>query len=245
MQRSLLITGAAGRIGRMLTSTFGERYTLRLTDTQPIATAAHPFMQADLSSIDTLAALCDGIDTVVHLAADPSTEAVWESLLPSNIVGVYHIYEAARRAGCRRVVFASSVNAVSGYPRETQVHPLMLPRAGNLYGATKAWGEVLGQHYADHHGLSVLCLRFGAVVPPDDDYWIVPDHPLLHIVLTYRDCAQLVRCAVDAPDTVRYGIFHGVSNNRYQKLDLAETRAILGYQPVDDSFALAETRRST
>src|SRR5262249_37590278 len=119
----VLITGAAGRIGSFLTRHLANQYDFVLTDVRPPAdTCGFPFIAADISHLDAMRALCSDIDTVVHLAADPSTAATWESLLPRNIVGVQNIFQAAHESGCRRVIFASSVNAVAGYPREVQVH---------------------------------------------------------------------------------------------------------------------------
>jgi hypothetical protein len=92
--------------------------------------------------------------------------------------------------------------------------------------------------YANAHGLSALCLRFGAVQPRDSEL-IQPDHEWLDIILTFEDCVRLIADAVEAPDDLKFGIFHGVSNNRFKRLDLTDTRALLGYSPQDDSFILA------
>ncbi len=184
-------------------------------------------------------ALCQGIDTVVHLAAEPHPEAPWESLLPANIVGVYNVLEAAHESGCRRVIFASSINAVAGYPDEMQVRTSMPVRPFNLYGATKAWGEAVACYYADQRGLSAICLRIGWVRRRDSPD-LRPDHPYLSFVLTYEDLGQLVEKSIQAPDSLRFGIFHGVSNNRWKRLDISDARTVLGYEPQDDAFALAE-----
>lgn len=237
---TVLITGAAGRIGSFLSRTFADRYDLVLTDARPLDDAPAPFSEADISDFDALRRLCDDVDTVVHLAADPSTHATWDSLLPRNVVGVYNVFEAAQQAGCRRVVFASSINAVIGYPHEMQIHTSQPVRPGNLYGATKAWGEALACYYADQRGLSAICLRFGWVTPRDMPH--VPHDHLLSMGLTYEDLGRLVAASIDAPDDVRFGIFHGVSNNRFKRLDITDARAILGYAPEDDVFALAAAK---
>ncbi len=115
MARKVLITGAAGRIGSFLTRNLAGRYDLVLSDILEVTdTRGYPYIQADIADLDATRALCRGIETVVHLGADPSTEATWESLLPRNVVGVYNVFQAAHEAGCRRVIFASSVNAVGG-----------------------------------------------------------------------------------------------------------------------------------
>lgn len=236
----VLITGAAGRIGSSLTRDLRDRYELALTDVrQPDESYGQRFVAANIDDFEAIRAVCADVDTVIHLAADPSTEATWDSLLPRNIVGTYNVFEAARQAGCRRVIYASSVNAVSGYDSEVQVHTNMPVRPPNLYGATKAWGEALARFYADRHNISMICLRFGWVISRDDAR-LRPNHNLLSIGLTYHDLTKLVVAGIDAQNDVRFGIFHGVSNNRWKRLDISDTRAVLGYAPEDDVFALAE-----
>jgi hypothetical protein len=169
-------------------------------------------------------------------------EATWESLLPRNLVGLYNIFQAAHEAGCRRVIFASSVNAVFGYPKDVQVHTNMPVRPLNLYGASKAWGEAVACFYADQRGISAICLRFGWVIERDSPL-LRPDHPYLDIALTYDDLTQLVVASIDAPDDLRFGVFHGVSDNRWKRLDIGDARRVLGYAPEDDAFALAHAIR--
>ena len=239
MKRTVLITGAAGRIGSSLTRDLADRYDLSLSDVlTPQDTHGSPFVEVDIADLEAMRRLCQGIDTVIHLAADPSMEASWESLLPRNVVGLYNVFQAAHEAGCRRVIFASSVNAVFGYPKDVQVRTDMPVRPLNLYGASKAWGEAVAYFYADQRGLSAICLRFGWVIDRHSDL-IRPDHPYLDIALTYEDLTRLVVASIDAPDSLRFGVFHGVSNNRWKRLDISDARAILGYAPEDDAFELA------
>ena len=236
----ILSTGASGEFGGALTRHSQGPYDLVLADrTPPADPRGYPFVAADITDLPAMRALCQGIDTVVHLAAEPHPEAPWESLLPANIAGVYNVLEAAHESGCRRVIFASSINAVAGYPDEMQVRTNMPVRPFNLYGATKAWGEAVACYYADQRGLSAICLRIGWVRRRDSPD-LRPDHPYLSFVLTYEDLGQLVEKSIQAPDTLRFGIFHGVSNNRWKRLDISDARVVLGYEPQDDAFALAE-----
>ena len=239
MSRKVLITGAAGRIGSFITAQWIDRYDLHLTDIRsPDKTFDLPFTTADLSDFDAVLSLCEDMDTIVHLGADPSMEATWESLLPNNVIATYNVFEAAKQAGCRRVIFASSVNAVFGYPRDVQVHIDMPVRPPNLYGASKAWGEAVAAYYGTQTDLSAICLRFGWVVDRNSPA-IKFDHPYIDITLTYEDLARLVTGAIDASDEITYKVFHGVSNNRWKRLDISDARAILGYEPQDDGFELA------
>lgn len=240
MKRKVLITGAAGRIGSFLIDHLPAEYELLLSDIRrPAHLGGLPFVQADIGNVEQLQALCQGVDMVVHLAAEPNEQAGWESLLPKNVIGVYNMFEAAHRAGCRRVVFASSVHTVFGYPPDVQVHTPMPVRPPNLYGATKVWGETVARVYADQKNLSIICLRFGWVVDRNDPQ-IRLDHPYLDLTLTYHDLTKLVIASINTG--LHFGIFHGVSNNRWKRLDISDTRAQLGYEPEDDGFEIAMRR---
>ena len=242
MTRRVLLTGAAGKIGSFFLNAYIDAYDFSLTDiVEPAETEGAPFTLVDLSDFDAVRPLCDGIDTVVHLGADPNMDAPWESLLPNNVVATYNVFESARQAGCRRVVYASSINAVLGYPRDQQVHTSQPVYPINLYGATKCWGEALARYYSAAHGLSSLCLRFGAVQYPDSEmiHW---DHEYVEIIQTLADNARLIAAAVEAGEDVLFGNFHGISDNRYKRLDMTDTKAILNYTPQDDAFEMARRR---
>lgn len=239
MKRKVLITGAAGRIGSFITGQWVDRYDLVLTDVRaPKETFSFPFHQVNLSDFDAVRPLLTGVDTVVHLGADPSMEATWDSLLPNNLIATYNVFESAHQAGARRVIFASSVNAVFGYPRDIQVKQDMPIRPINLYGATKVWGEGVASSYASSTNLSCISLRFGWVVDRNSPE-ILPDHRYLDIAFTYNDLALLIAGAIDAPDDLKLGVFHGISDNQWKRLDISESTRQLGYHPQDDAFAIA------
>ena len=241
-QRKLLITGAAGRIGTFLThhllDHLDESYSLVLSDVRvPKEIRGLPFTRTDVADLDAMRVLCQGIDTVIHMAADPSPRASWESLLPRNVIAVYNIFQAAHENNCRRVIFASSINAVSGYPEDLQVKTTMPVRPANLYGATKAWGEAVACVYADQMNLSSICLRFGGVGTRSRVEKMAVDHPHLNTVITLDDLTQLVAASVTTDQ--HFGIYHGVSNNRFKRMDISDARHEIGYDPQDDAFQLA------
>jgi NAD+ dependent glucose-6-phosphate dehydrogenase len=238
-QQRVLITGAAGRIGQIVVENLADRYDFLLSDIRPLpGPTGLPFVQADIAQLDAVRPLCRGVDTVLHLAADARTDAPWESLLSNNIVGTYNVFQAAHEAACRRVIFASSVMAVNGYPTDVQVDADMPLRPLNLYGATKAWGEALGSFYAYQKGLSVLCLRLGWLVERHSRS-LVLGHPLLTAALTHDDLVRFIAAALEASADLQFGIYHGVSGNRRKRLDIEETSRALGYAPRDDAFELA------
>jgi uronate dehydrogenase len=240
MQR-VLITGAAGRIGRSLrTGLRGHYPVLRLLDVAP-QQAAEPgeeVVTLDLNDrVATEAAMKD-VDAVIHLAAI-SRGAGFEDILSSNITPTYSVFEAARRAGVGRVVFASSHHVMGFYPRSETVAPDDPVRPDSLYGVSKVFGEALGRLYAEKHGLQVVCLRIGAFAERPKR----PRH--LSTWLSPRDCLQLVRCCLDAP-AVGFTVVYGVSANTgsWWKDDAA---ARLGYHPQDNAeeFAAQVKQRPT
>ena len=196
----VLVTGAAGRIGAGFLRHAAGRYVLRATDRPDRAVEAEDGVPADLTDPEALARACEDVDTVVHLGADPRLDADWESLLPNNIVGTHNLFEAAADAGCRRVVFASSVHAVSGYPADKQVSADDPVNPGNLYGVTKAFGETLGRYYTEQRGLSVIALRIGAFHADDTQPEPLPDNAFLHLAATdlYRIMIRATRFATRA-----------------------------------------------
>lgn len=238
-RRRVLVTGAAGNIGSYFAEHSHRRYDLRLM-VQEVddddARKIRPYgevVTGDLGDLDRLKELCRGVDTVLHLAASAGPSTAWDDVLRNNIVGCYNTFVAAKSAGCRRVVFASSIHAVSGYPRDVQVKPAEPVNPGDLYGVSKCFGEALGRYMAEQEGLSVICLRIGGFQPRDaarGDTGIA----MLDAWVSRRDLNQLIERSIDA-DGLRFGIFHGLSNNRFKRLDITSARELLGYTPVDDT----------
>ena len=202
----------------------------------------HEIVPLDVAAAATCRAACAGIDTVLHLAADPSPEAKWESsLLPNNIRGTVTVYQAARDAGCRRVVFASSVHAVMGYPPDETLADDAPPRPVNLYGASKVFGEAVAATFSAA-GLSGIAVRIGAYDAP----WF-HEHGGPHDAMAYvspRDLNDLLLRCIETPD-IPYAIVAGISNNARKRFDLIQTRRLLGYAPRDDGVAVLKGVRVT
>ncbi len=249
-QPLLLITGAAGRIGTYYRGHLARHsapWRLRLQDLRAIDDPGAAEVQtSDLADMNAARRAVAGAHTVLHLAADPDPAAdFYATLLDRNIKATYNIYAAAAECGARRVIFASSVNAVIGYPRGVQAHTHMVARPGNVYGATKAWGEALAASFSSQHGLSCIAVRIGGFTPPERlRERLDPSGPdadrTLSWVVTAADLSRLFDCCLAAPDDLDFAVVHGLSNNRYPAMDLDSTRRLLGYEPQDDAFALAE-----
>jgi len=219
----VLVTGAAGRIGSGFLRHVAGRYVLRATDVR--AMEFDDFVPADLGDPDTLARACEDVDTVVHLGADPSLVAEWESLLPANIIGTQNLFAAASAAGVRRVVYASSVHTVSGYPAGKQISADDPVNPGNLYGVTKVFGEALGRYYAEQRGLSVIALRIGAFHTEGTQPEPLPYNEFLH--LAEADLYDIMIRAIEVRG-VRYAVVNAISDQVGGRLDMTATRELLG-----------------
>lgn len=235
-RRRVLITGAAGNIGSYFAEHMHGRYDLRLMvrnrdEAEAIQTYGE-IVIGDLGDLEQMKELCRGIDTVVHLAADPSPSATWGSLLDANIIGAYHTFVAAKAAGCRRMIYASSIHAVSGYPIDVQVKTSEPVNPGDLYGVTKCFGEALGRYMAEQEGLSVIAIRIGAFQPREEARKETRAS-LLDAWVSRRDLAQLIQRSIDV-ENVTFAILHGISDNRFKRLDISDARALVGYQPQDN-----------
>ncbi len=251
-KKKVLVTGASGLIGRVVLERLGEKYTFSGLNRRPVE--GIPCVQADIADYDAILPAFAGVDTVVHLAGytgsaeDPRVED-WEGNLQGHIVGTRNVLEASHQAGVKRVVFVSSGCAILGYEREfpychlvageydkvpetwpmaDQTWPV---RPDGIYGAAKVFGEAAGYSYSDIHGISVLCLRIGAVLDTD--------RPKLRRqypgYLSQRDIAQAIEKSIDAPESVRYEIFDIISNNRWAWRSIEHARKVLGYEPQDSA----------
>lgn len=161
--------------------------------------------------------------------------------LEINIVGTYNVVAAAVASGCRRVLFASSVHAVSGYPRGLQVREDDPINPGNLYGVSKCFGEALGRYAAEQEGLSFIALRIGAFDPTvtASDVgrgWTLEEY------CAPGDLIELIKLCVD-DERIRFEIFNATSDNRFNRLDVTKARRLLGYKPVFDAFAMVPAVR--
>lgn len=234
----VLITGAAGQLGSTLALHLGECYQLRLSDVRLLPEPSNlPFVTADISRLDDARAVCKDVHTIIHLAADARPDADWDSLLQNNIAGVYNILQAAYEQGCSRVVFASSGHAGPGKEGGAPVNMATALPPHNLYGVSKLWGESLAHYYSEQRGLSCICLRLGWVMARDVlDSKAASYSTGLDMVLTHDDLARLVVAAIAAPSNLRFGVYYGLSDNRWKRFDIQPTRRDLGYEPKDDSF---------
>ncbi|MGL4188740.1 MAG: NAD-dependent epimerase/dehydratase family protein [Sphaerotilus sulfidivorans] len=225
----ILLTGAAGHLGREMRPRL-KAYCdqLRLSDREPMAPAAdgEEVIVADLADRAAVFALLEGVDAVVHLGG-VSTEQSWERIAAANIHGAVNLYEAARRHGVRRIVFASS-NHVTGFYRQDQViSPRDPARPDGFYGLSKAFGEDLAQLYWDRFGLETVSVRIGSA------FAAPKDRRMLATWMSFDDTERLFMAALTAP-VVGHSIVYGLSDNVTAWWDNTPARH-LGYRPQDSS----------
>jgi len=227
--KRLLLTGAAGGLGRELRKRLKPYCELlRLSDHVGLGEASpgEELCVVALEDKTAVRSLLEGVDAVVHMGGH-STEGPFEPILQANIVGAYHLYEAARLNGVKRIVFASS-NHVTGFYRQDEVISPHDPlRPDGLYGISKAFGENLSRFYFDRHGIETACLRIGSSFPAPKD------RRMLATWMSYDDLERLVVSCLAAP-VVGHAIVYGVSANRVVWWDNTGARH-LGYVPQDSS----------
>jgi uronate dehydrogenase len=231
---TILITGAAGHIGGMLRPRLArpDRW-LRLLDVAPMqAGRSEEVVQASITDLDAMTDACAGAEAVIHLAGI-SGEAAWPPIADVNINGTYAVFEAARRAGVSRVIYASSNHAVGFTPRSAfPVPDYAFPAPDTYYGVSKVAGEALAALYHYRHGLDAICVRILTCAPRPVTVrslstWLSPD-----------DAGRLFEACLTAPHP-GYRVIFGVSRNtRGGWVSLDEARAV-GYEPKDDAEAYA------
>lgn len=271
--KKVLITGAYGLIGNIVYGCLAENS--EAYDVYGLARRHHPsdrvpkdqvheipgekFFLVNLSDWEGMRRAVQGMDVVVHMAADPSGMRGWESILNNNLIGTYHVFEACRLAGIKRVIFASSIQVSFGYRFEAfnrsisnkgvEATPAEIPRVThqqparplNLYAASKVWGEALAHVYAYSHEMSFICLRIGWVTEEDRPQ----SHPRASAVwCSQRDIVQLVERCIGAPPSVHFAVFYGVSDNRDRFVDIEHAREVVGYVPQDRAEDYVDDERS-
>jgi nucleoside-diphosphate-sugar epimerase len=243
----LLVTGMSGLIGGIVRESLQERYQISALNRRDVPGVK--CCRADIHDFETIQPAFQGIDVVLHLAAFASMNEDFKQNLQSNIIGTYNVFESARRAGVKRVVFASSGAVVTGWEQYqpykaivsgrydevpaqwSRITPESMPRPDKIYGCCKLWGESMARHYSDTYDMSMICLRIGVVNQQN--------RPLSDrdrsIWCSHRDIAQIIGQCIAAPPDLRYDIFFGVSDNKWCYRDLIHACEVLGYQPQDSA----------
>lgn len=226
--KRLLLTGAAGGIGAVLRTKLAPMAeTLRISDIADLGEAAsnEEIVYCDLSKEDEVLSLVDGCDGIVHFGGI-SVEKSWSLIRPANIEGVYNVYEAARKTGCRRILFASSNHAVGFYKQTDYIDDKALQRPDGIYGVSKVFGEAMASMYHDKFGIETAIVRIGSCFPEPIN------HRMMATWMSYDDFTALIDRIFKIP---RLGcpIIYGISNNDRTWWDNSGT-AYIGWHPKDN-----------
>ncbi len=231
--KTILMTGAAGRIGTFLRAELAGKYKLRLSDIKLIRGLGknETFVRADLTDFKSMLRLTKGVDAVLHLGGQTSgngaEEGAWERMLPANIAGFRNTLEAARQNGVKRFLVATSNHAVGYYHRDETIDHTVYPKPDSIYGVSKVFNEALAKYYSVRYGMQMFCMRIGNVNAAP------LDRRRLAIWISPRDMAQLVTIGIERRG-IEFEIVYGISNNKRAWFDNRNAKR-LGYRPQDRS----------
>ncbi|MFO8007181.1 MAG: NAD(P)-dependent oxidoreductase [Candidatus Brocadiia bacterium] len=231
---TVFLTGATGRVGSVLLAPFRAKYALRALYRSESDDPDAVF--GDLHNLDALAAGMAGADVVVHLAAHAHEAEFMDVILPINIVGAYNVFQTALEQGVRRVVFASTCHVVQWRQTERTIRVADPVRPTGFYGVSKVFGEALGRHCHEQHGMEVVCIRIGWLLPYEEP-GLRDDAHKRGLWLSPRDAVRLFTLAVERPG-VGYACVFGTSMTAPRIVSLREAHHELGYEPQDDVVEL-------
>ena len=250
-KKRVLVTGLSGVVGSAMRMELEQKY--ELSSLSRYGAAGLPperNFKASITDLESILPAFEGQDAVVHLAADRSARADWDSALRNNFVGTYNIYEAALRMGVKRVVYGSSQHATGGFYLEEPARSIFAGqfdkvkrpyklldesapiRPSGYYGVSKACGEALGSYYNDYHGISSINIRIGFTISTDDPWF---SGAALSLWLSHRDTAQIHVRAIEAPASLKYTVVYATSDNHWKVFSLEKAKRELGYEPQDDA----------
>lgn len=236
--KKILITGGFGKIAKYFVQNFNHKYEITVAD---IITDNGTFgdnvkiEKADLMDFSVCSKLCEGIDIVIHLAGIVDSISESDKILEINIKTTQNIFKAAIESKCNRLIFASSAQTIESYPTEIQVNKNMLVKPKNIYGVSKCFGEALAAYYALNNEISAICLRIGAYEFPKD--FTEMNARDLSAFLHPDDFNQLLIGCIET-ENLKHEVLNAISNNRYKRLDITESREKVGYKPKADAFEL-------
>ena len=247
MAKKILVTGMSGLIGGLLKDHLlnDGGYELKALNRSHVEGVENH--RADISDLEAIKPAFEGQDVVVHLAAYLGSQD-WQGQHDGNVLGTYNVFEASRLAGVKRVIFASSGNAIRGFERVKPykdiaegnydevpkdfpmiTHEQIRPEA--LYGSAKVWGEALGRHFSDDYGMSVICVRIGSVHKENRPLSVRENA----IYLGNSDICQMLQLCIEADSSIAYDVFFAVSDNKWNYRDISHAREVLGYIPKESA----------
>lgn len=227
--KRLLLTGASGGLGTLLRKEIAPMAeVMRLTNRHDMGEAGpdEEIVLCDLSDKEAVMELTRDVDMVIHMGG-VGRESTFESILQSNYVGFYNLYEGCRKNSVKRVIWGSSNHAIGFYPRTQAIDASVTPRPDSNYGVSKVFGEGMAQYYWDKYQLESVSIRIGSCFPEPTD------RRMLTTWLSYPDFVHLTERCLIAP-RVEHTIIYGVSDNDMRLWD-NHMAAHIGYRPKDNA----------
>jgi len=231
--RIVLVTGAAGFIGQQICPYLESRgYSLRSFDQSPSGIVKDEF-EGRLEDLSALRRAATGVDAIIHLAACSDDADFVSELVPSNVIGLYHAFEAARLEGIRRFILASSCQAADLVGRRPKV-TVEDRFPTDHYGLTKLWAEDMGRMYSWRYGLSVLAVRLGWVVRNQEELEQMTYTPGgKQLFLSHRDLKGFFYCCLLARK-ISFAVIYAMSCQMDVEIfDMEPTRRLISFEPKD------------
>jgi len=242
----VLVTGASGLIGGLVIRDLSDKYEFSGLSRRVVPGIVHT--QAEIADPVAIRKASEGMDMVLHLAAETHEYDDWDKVMANTIGGTLNMFRAAQEAGVKRVVFMSTGSTMCGYEwyegspygklaaNQLQALPSgekLLdykdpPRPDSFYGVGKLFGENTGRLFSDRYGMSVICIRLGAVLPSDQPE-LIRHYPGY---LSQADAVQMVDKCLDAPESVRFDIFDAISENKRRWRDTSHAKQVIGWRPT-------------
>jgi len=233
------ITGAGGNLGTTLVHGLRDKFDLKLFDLgAPANPTQFDFVRLDFAEPDQLSGVFAGLDAIIHLAGNPDPSARRADTMRNNFVATSFVFEEARAAGVKKIVFASS-----NFYHQKDIASALRSEAKTLipldacatpdcpYAESKVYGENLGFHYANL-GNSFVALRIGWSVPADTP--VLYDSAYMRAMFcSKRDLVQAFDKALEAEE--KFMTAFAISDNSESVFDLTETKRKLGFYPQDNS----------
>lgn len=248
---NVLITGATGTIGQAITKHLESNYTLTLVDRDfdkfpkdlaPEATK----LTLDLSNSHAWEGLLDEVEFIIHLAGNPDPFAEFDQLWEANFMIPKLLFEYAEKAShLKRLIFASSIHAVDGYPKGEEIKVTDPIRPDGYYGISKIYMETVANFYAYQKGLQSIGIRIGNYSETGSSFSKEIDLHGLAEIITERDFNHLLDCCLATELVEDCLIINAISNNSFKRLEIASLKALLGYEPSDNAFEMADVQIQT
>jgi len=250
MNNKVVITGISGCIGSILYNNLRDKW--ELSGIARHHSNNYPVQIADICDRDRMIDSIHGAYAVIHLAANPSVSASWNDIAGPNITGTEAVFEASRLAGVRKILFASSNHVTGMYEREEpycrivagdyesvdysrvlQINHTFPVKPDSYYGVSKVFGEALGKYYSEKYHMQVICIRIGTVNRENRPL----DFRQYATLFRHNDLVKMVDICLNNND-ISYGIFYGVSNNKWKFWDISHINECLHWSPEEDAESL-------